>query len=72
MRHYLRWHYLLWHYLRWHYLLWHYLLRHYLLRFGLREVDEGGGEAVGIPLDHDVLPRLGEVAVQHAPGKYSE
>jgi hypothetical protein len=23
-----------------------------------------------IPLDHDVLARLGEVAVQHMPGRY--
>ena len=52
-----------------HYLLRHYLLWHYSIWWCLREVDEGGSEAVGIPLDHDVLPRLGEVAVQHAPAK---
>ena len=54
-----------------HYLLRHYLLWHYSIWFGLREVDEGGGKAVRIALDHDVLAGLGQVAVQHVPGEYS-
>ena len=34
---------------------------------GLREVDECGGEAMRVALDHDVLAGLDEVSVHDAP-----
>ena len=68
---YLLWPYLLWPCLLWPCLLWPCLLWFGLLWFGLREVDEGGGKAVRITLDHDVLTGLGQVAVKHAPSKCS-